>query len=659
MSRFWGVFFIDTSSADIAEQAFSKMARMCKVGESMEAFKSYLTNSLEPWLLILDNADDPSLDVARFFPVGNRGTIIVTSRNPECRCHATAGSRKLHEMESDEAITLLLRSGDLNSEDEDLRGLALPIVQTLGYLALAVNHAGASIRQNICSLDDYRDKYTRHRKKLLSSRPAQAGSDYKYTVYTTWEISVDSIKELAKDATNSTAVNALELLTLFGFCHFDDITEGMFRSAWTNFARTKGYPWWASNMLGMIRDRRPLKWDSIAFREAIQLLSSYSLIHVSEPNSRISLHLLVHTWIRDSLSEEMQLRWWNIAVSTLALAEDPLQSYHLQLQLKVHLRHCIGVGQMDDLFLEDEASLDRVAILSLISSVHLIHPYKDALKISERALEYSTKTFGHQCYSTCLLSYRLAQVFNLLSEYQKTSDLLQDKVDISIRVVGPTNDVTLGISSELSRAYRLSGRMQEALDLVRRTLAVCEESQDESDEAYLEALGDVAEVYSKLGRHEEAVDLFKKLLAKRKELFNEDDVNIMSSEVHLANAYSRSEQHQAAFETLKSTLRKCSNHLGEDHIITLFVMVWIAVEYGHLGQPEKGIPLIVKTLEVGSRTGVPDAHLDTWKRRLKSLQSRTVNTSPPLPHLEGEEVSSSRRWKFWPKTRPRIDESSS
>lgn len=224
MSSFWGIFFIDTSSADMAEQAFSRMARVCKAGETMDSFRKCLTNSLEPWLLILDNADDPLLDISRFFPLGNRGTIIITSRNPDCKCHAPLRSREIRDMEIDEAITLLLRSGDLASEDQNTRDLALPIVQTLGHLALAVSHAGASIRQKTCSLEDYLYMYKRHRKKLLSNRRVQTSSDYKYTVYTTWEISVDSIKELARNDMEGAATNALELLTLFGFCHFDDIT---------------------------------------------------------------------------------------------------------------------------------------------------------------------------------------------------------------------------------------------------------------------------------------------------------------------------------------------------------------------------------------------------------------------------------------------------
>ena len=200
--RFWGVFFIDISSADMAEQGFSTMARICKVGERMADFKRYLTNSFEPWLLILDNADDPSLDVSQFFPAGDRGTVIVTSRNPDCRCHATVGSRELREMERDEAINLLLRSGDFSSEDENLRDLALPIVQTLGYLGLAVNHAGAAIRQRVSSLEDYLDSYKPHRKQLLNSQPIQAGSriGFDNEKIRRWE---EHLKLLESQATNS------------------------------------------------------------------------------------------------------------------------------------------------------------------------------------------------------------------------------------------------------------------------------------------------------------------------------------------------------------------------------------------------------------------------------------------------------------------------
>lgn len=566
------------------------------------------------------------------------------------------------------SITLLLKSGDLASEDQSLRGLALPIVQTLGYLALAVNHAGASIRQSIRSLEDYLDIYQRHRKKLLSSRPVQAGSDYRYTVYTTWEISVDSIKELARNATDSTATNALELLTLFGFCHFDDITEGMFKSAWDRFDRTEGHPWWASNLLGMIRDRQLLSWDSLGFYEAIQLLSSYSLIHVSGVENRISLYPLVQSWIGDSLNEEMHLRWWNITVSTQALAGYS-NSYHLEKQLRVHLRHCIGIRQIDDLFPEDDVPLDRVEISSRIINVYSDHRWKDALILTERALEYSRKTLGDECYSTCLLSHQRARVFICLSEYHKVLDLLQDKVDVSIRVVGPTERLTLDIMGELAWAYSSLDRKQEALELAEKRLAICEKSR------YLDASNDVALAYRDLGRQEEAVILFEKVIVRMKEIHGEEDEDVLHSENSLAYAYHVLGRHQAALEMFQNTLKKYTKVYGEEHPYTLDKMVRIALEYGDLGQPERGIPLVVKALEVGQGIGL-ERRLKEWTEDLERLQSesawlqsqsantsttvsRTLAKSQELPYPEGAEMVGKRRWRLWSKLQRRIEGSSS
>lgn len=585
----------------------------------MDDFKRFLTNSSEPWLLILDNADDPRLDISQFFPVGRRGTVIVTSRNPECRCHATVGSRELREMESDEAINLLLRSGDLSSEDQNMRDLALPIVQTLGYLALAVNHAGASIRQRVCSLEEYLSTYIHHRKKLLSRKPVQAGSEYQHTVYTTWEISVARIKELAKNAKDGTAVNALELLTFFGFCHFDDITEDIVRSACANRGRTGRYPWWASNLLGMVRDCRISDWDSsLLFNEAIHLLSSYSLIQVSGANARISLHPLVHSWIRDSLSENMHLRWWNITISTLALASKDY-CVRLQRQLKAHLHYCIGTRQIDDFFQEDDVALDRVDMIRCILNAYTCHPYKDGLTFSERALEYSRRVFGDESYSTCDLSYRLAVFLNRSSHYQNASDLLRGQLGITVRVAGPANALTVDMIEELTWAYRSSGRKQAALELAQKLFAVCEIALDERNLVYIKAMEVLANRYSDLGRYDESISLYEKSLAKRKEISNEEDESLLLAEYGLACMYGRSEQHQAALDIFQCTLKKNLRVSGEDHPDTIRTMTRTAVEYGYIGQAEKGIPLMIKALDFGSKTGLDTEELQTWKERLEWL----------------------------------------
>ena len=217
----------------------------------MEAFQRWLANSIEDWLLIIDNADDPSMDVSQFFPPGNRGTVIVTTRNPDCKTQANVGSSEVRELPAEEAITLLLRASGEEETDLHSRHRARPVVDVLWYFALAIIHAGAVIRQKLYSFEEYCVAYRDGRKELLNFQPVQACTDYKYTVYTTWEISVNSIRNIANTAVPgniaqeviTNATNALELLDFFGFCHFDGITETMFLNAWKDLAYNTQYTW--------------------------------------------------------------------------------------------------------------------------------------------------------------------------------------------------------------------------------------------------------------------------------------------------------------------------------------------------------------------------------------------------------------------------------
>lgn len=47
---------------------------------------------LESWLLKIDNTDETEIDVPGFFPTGNRGHILTTTRNPDVTIHANAES---------------------------------------------------------------------------------------------------------------------------------------------------------------------------------------------------------------------------------------------------------------------------------------------------------------------------------------------------------------------------------------------------------------------------------------------------------------------------------------------------------------------------------------------------------------------------------------
>ena len=103
-----------------AEQSFSVLARSCQAGDDAAAFMKWLASQTDHWLLILDNADDPSLEISEWFPVGARGNVIITTRNPGLGIVATAQSASVDQMDSEEATTLLLRAaGDIKESSRD------------------------------------------------------------------------------------------------------------------------------------------------------------------------------------------------------------------------------------------------------------------------------------------------------------------------------------------------------------------------------------------------------------------------------------------------------------------------------------------------------------------------------------------------------------
>ena len=225
--RFWGVFWIDGSSHQAFEREYEAIGRMCGIEGDTDQIRQWLSNLEEPWLLIVDNADDTSLDIARYFPVGNRGTILVTTRNPDCRIHETVGTYEVDRLSYDDAITLLLRTAAIEESCQSSRQAASSVVETLGLLALAIVQAGAFIREKLCTLDEYCSEYLRRRQELLHHRPKQAAHDYAFTAYTTWEISTTTIRKM----TEQTADTALWLLQIFSLWHWEGISEVIFEEA--------------------------------------------------------------------------------------------------------------------------------------------------------------------------------------------------------------------------------------------------------------------------------------------------------------------------------------------------------------------------------------------------------------------------------------------
>jgi hypothetical protein len=85
------------------------------VAPNSKAALQWLEKQNAPWLLIIDNVDDLDLEFQDYFPKGNRGHILITTRDPHSKMYGTVGTKsfEFQGLEKGEASRLLLKASGL------------------------------------------------------------------------------------------------------------------------------------------------------------------------------------------------------------------------------------------------------------------------------------------------------------------------------------------------------------------------------------------------------------------------------------------------------------------------------------------------------------------------------------------------------------------
>ena len=76
------MFWVDASSLESIIVSLKRLSGIpvTQAGSAESALR-WISGIQEDWLIVFDNADLPPDVVAKFIPPGNRGNILITSRN--------------------------------------------------------------------------------------------------------------------------------------------------------------------------------------------------------------------------------------------------------------------------------------------------------------------------------------------------------------------------------------------------------------------------------------------------------------------------------------------------------------------------------------------------------------------------------------------------
>ncbi|QRV92254.1 kinesin light chain [Ceratobasidium sp. AG-Ba] len=625
--------FVDATTNETAVATLAGFAKERGIGESHESALKWFGNRHERWLMIIDNADDPHVDIRGYIPKGDHGSILITTRIKQFAGLASNddSDHQVASMKQDEAMQLLLKAARIKNAElcPTERESAKRLLEDVGCLALAVVQAGAYIFSSSCTFAKYHDMFSQHHQTTLelSTRLPVKISDYQRSVYTTWHMSYEKL-----------GTTAQKLLQLIAFMHHTNITEDIFRRSAIRL-RTYEPEIPATQSEREIRDyvagflqafSSGGNWSSSGFQETMTELQSYSLISYDRVNNEYTLHVLVHDWASTVIEHPLDRACDHTAL-LLAVSidyEDSIESLGYKQALEIHANRLMSrqeqtsannaalFGQM---YLRTGnwrrmATMEQIALDSRREALGETHTgtltsmnelalafqnqgkYQEAVALQEQLVEIRKRVSGHDRRETLIAMSNLASTYYDLGRYTDAQSLQLHILDTSKRVYGHEDPDTLFGMHKLAVTYKAQGRYDEAQALLVQVVDAWKRVKGDEHPSTLASMHELASTYYDQGRYDEAESMQVHVLEVRKRRQGDEHPDTLVTMSGLAATYYAKGRYGEAEQLQVKVLEAMKRAYGEDHPDTLTTMGHLAVTYWTQGRYEQAEELEKKVV---------------------------------------------------------------
>ena len=598
------------------------LPHMTDIDSSEKAVISWL-NRQDSWLLILDNLDDATV-VEGLLPDTSPGQhTLLTTRNPNSD-EIPAEGLEIGVLDLQEAVDLLYLRSRLTgvNRTRQRQTEAERIVQELGRLPLAIEQAGAYIREVSKDIFKFLPSYRKNRQKYHQRVP-RGNWSYQNSVGTTWRLSFDRIEE--------NNVSAVKLLRLLSFLNPDGIL--------TDFLQ--------AGKESLDSDLQTIIADSEIFYEALSELERWSIIrrqHDEEGGERITIHRLVQSVVKDEMSESdfslfvaAVISLCNCAFPQYGTCKDS-RNLCRKFQTQVVIPLLSGIpatkskAQLDVLgrigwFLHDDGKylqsreIKSKAVEVCVLSEGSDHPVtltakgrlavtysregrlEEAAKLQAEVLAGMERLIGAEHPDTLTVMSNLALTYLYQGHWDDALTLNQKVLEARTRVLGKEHPDTLTAMSRLAATYRNQKRWDNAISLHEKVLEARTRLLGETHPDTLTAMSSLAYSYIGPKRWDDAMKLLEKVLAERTRLFGEEHMDTLVAMSRLAHTYSGQRRWDKALSLQKKGVYGLTRTRGEDHHDTLKATTWLASTYWEMdqGQRDEAVRLYEKVLEASRR----------------------------------------------------------
>ncbi|MFI5896980.1 tetratricopeptide repeat protein [Actinoplanes sp. NPDC051513] len=524
------------------------------------------------WLLVFDNVDDPrTVGVLRdsgLARCADRGLVLVTSRiNQERLWGNDAEVVEVALLAEDDAAQVLVDMAPDAGDHGDARRLA----RDLGYLPLALHHAGTSLGSPFAlwsSFDGYREALNELGldRVLTTSRRMGHEADHRRSVKLTWEMSLTALAEHGLPQCRP----LLRLLSYYSVAA--PIPE---------------------NLLHADPVRAVVGCDGSAdaldvrrrVQEGLEGLADQSLIakrDVPGPSGRervLTLHPLVAETIRANTDG---------AVRTGTPPPDSVAPVYTAVELvtvtleplrfddnKDWYRFGLLAPHVHALLRPADTHLDRDHLAQLVTATaHVVASYAwsgletAAETLADEGLKHAGR-LGETHPSTLHLRSERAWAIGRHGRWEQAQAELQRVLDARSQSLGAEHPDTLDTRHKLAWAAGRLGDWRAAEAQLRAVLDARVEVLGDEQPDTLHTRCCLAWAVGQCGRHEEAETAYHDVISTRERVLGKDHVETLDARHSLAELYVRHRRFRDAEQILQKIIKDRLRLLGSRHPETL------------------------------------------------------------------------------------------
>ena len=496
------------------------------------------------WLLILDNADAPDTPTGFSAPFGRlvdlipqvlHGQVLVTSRDASWEEHAALA--ELEVFAPEEAVRFLLVRTDGNDQTT-----ALKVSELLGFLPLALEQAGAYVRETRLSLAGYLDRLRRF-PALTVARGRPRDRNPKDTVATTWQLSLERIRP---------TLGALAMLEVCAFLGPEEIPRELF----------------GQQLDPPAAEFQMLAEDPFALDAAVAALRRFGLVKADQ--QALTVHRLLQQVVAEGLDSASKATRVGVAVRLLdqALPFGGNTDPGLWPACARLLPHALAASQH-----AERLGVEPLATASVLDSagdyLEGRGRYVDARRLQERALAIREERLGPDDPDTAWSLYNLARVLAEQGDLDGARRWHERALAIREARLGKDHPTTANSLNNLANVLAAQGNLDGAGRLYERALAIWEArlGPDHPNTAW--SLSSLANVLAKQGDFDGARTLCERALAIREARLGPDHSKIADSLDNLADVVRAQGDLGHARPLLQRAVSIREARLGPDHPSTV------------------------------------------------------------------------------------------